>query len=277
MKKKISVGSIIAFVVLLILGILWIYPFLWMVSAALKTNLEILNSGLNLIPPNPSLKSFVHAWIEAKFSTYFMNSVILSVSCIVIVIVRCALAGYVLAMYEFRGKNLILGIMMATFFVPVGTTLIPLVDISSKMGLLNTRIGLILALSAGGHVASLLLYRGYFAQVPRSLMEAGIIDGASFVTIFGKIMLPLAGPVTATTAIMTFMGSWNSFMQPLVFTFSKPNLRTLPVGMMAFSKGDSIDYSGQCAAAFLSVIPVIIVYVFCQKYFVNGIAGAVKS
>lgn len=229
------------------------------------------------MPDHFSFDSFVRAWVDANFNTYFLNSVLTTAASIIIVVVRCALAGYVLAMYDFKGKELILTILVTTFFVPTGTTLIPTVDLSSKLGLLNTRTGLVLAMSGGGQVASVLLYKGFFEQTPRSLMEAGVIDGAGFWTVFAKIMLPLTGPVTATTVVMTFMGSWNNFMLPLVFTFSNPKMRTLPVGMMAFSRGDVVDYSGQCAAAILSIVPIVVVYVFCQKYFVSGIAGAVKS
>lgn len=155
--------------------------------------------------------------------------------------------------------------------------LIPTVLMSRNLGLLNTRIGLILALAGGGQVVSTFMYKGFFRQTPRELVEAGEIDGAGFLRCFGLIMLPLTGPITATTVVMTFMGAWNNFMLPLVFTFSNASLRTLPVGMMVFSKGDMVDYSGQCAAALLSIAPIVIVYVFCQKYFVSGIAGAIKS
>lgn len=259
------------------MGLIWIYPFAWMISASLKDNLQILNKGLNLIPDSLDFSAYSRAWVDAHFDTYFLNSVITTVASIIIVVVRCALAGYVLGMYNFRGKAFIMMVFLLTFFIPTGTTLIPTVILSRELNLLNTRIGLILAMSGGGQVASVLLYKGYFEGIPKELMEAGEIDGASFPRIFASIMLPLTGPITATTAVMTFMGSWNNFMLPLVFTFSNTSLRTLPVGMMVFSKGDTVDYAGQCAAAVLSIVPIVVVYVFSQKYFVSGIAGAVKS
>ena len=268
---------VIAFVALLILAAAWIYPFVWMFSSSFKTNLEILDSGLSLMPNGFSFEAYRRAWVEAHFNTYFMNSVITTGATILIVVARCALAGYVLAMYEFRGKTIILSMLIVTFFIPTGTTLIPTVVMSRRLGLLNTRIGLILALSGGGQVASTLLYKGFFQQTPHELIEAAALDGASFVQTFARVMLPLTGPITATTVVMTFMGAWNNFMLPLVFTFSNTALRTLPVGMMVFSKGDMVDYAGQCAAALLSILPIVIVYVFCQKYFVSGIAGAIKS
>lgn len=270
-------GPWIAFLVLFVLGLLWIYPFVWMFSGSFKTNLELLNKGLNLIPEALNFSAYERAWKDAHFDTYFLNSVLTTFATVLIVVIRCSLAGYVLAMYNFRGKTLIMTVLLVTFFVPTGTTLIPTVSLSNRLNLLNTRTGLILALSGGGQVASIFLYKGFFEQTPRELMEAAQIDGAGFLQIFAQVMLPLTGPVTATTVVMTFMGAWNNFMLPLVFTFSNTALRTLPVGMMVFSRGDMVDYAGQCAAAILSIVPIVVLYVFCQKYFVSGISGAIKS
>lgn len=276
-RRKPSIGVTLAFVCLLLLTALWVYPFIWMFAASFKTNQAILSDGLHLLPREPTFAAYGRAWNEAHFNTYFMNSVITTAATILIVVIRCATSGYVLAMHDFPGKKLIEAVLIITFFVPTGTMLIPTVLMSRNLGLLNTRIGLILALAGGGQVASTFMYKGFFLQTPRELVEAGEIDGAGFLRCFMSIMLPLTGPITATTVVMTFMGAWNNFMLPLVFTFSNASLRTLPVGMMVFSKGDMVDYSGQCAAALLSIAPIVIVYVFCQKYFVSGIAGAIKS
>ena len=276
-NKRWKTSSVSVFCVLMVLSLIWVYPFVWMLSASFKTNLEILNAGLDLIPKAVNVDAYRRAWVDAQFNTYFMNSVITTAATILIVVTRCALAGYVLALYNFPGKRLIIGLLVVTFFVPTSTTLIPIVVMSRHLNLLNTRIGLILALSGGGQVASTLLYQGFFRQTPYELVEAAELDGASFLQVFCRVMLPLTGPITATTVVMTFMGAWNNFMLPLVFTFSNASLRTLPVGMMVFSKGDMVDYAGQCAAALLSIAPIVVVYVFCQKYFVSGIAGAIKA
>lgn len=276
-KWKKQIGVVTSFVLLLIVAFAWVYPFIWMFSGSFKTNLEILNKGLSLIPEALNLDAYKRAWVDAHFDTYFLNSVITTAATVLIVVIRCSLAGYVLALYDFRGKKLIMTVLLVTFFVPTGTTLIPTVSLSSKLGLLNTRTGLVLALSGGGQVASIFLYKGFFEQTPGELKEAAAIDGAGFLKTFVSVMLPLTGPITATTVVMTFMGAWNNFMLPLVFTFSNTSLRTLPVGMMVFSRGDMVDYAGQCAAAILSISPIVVLYIFCQKYFVSGIAGAVKS
>ena len=258
-------------------GFCWIYPFLWMLSASFKSTMEIFQKGLNLIPERISFENYLRAWLKGGFSVYFMNSVITTVFSILIMVFRCALAGYVLARYSFPGKTFIITLLIVTFLVPLGTTIIPTVQISQRLGLLNTRTGLILAMAGGGGVASVLLYKGYFEKIPASLPEAAVIDGAGFFSIFSLVMLPMTGPVTATVTILTFMGSWNNFMLPLVFTFGIPSLRTLPVGMMAFQSANETDWSGMAAAATMSLIPIVVCFIVLQKYFVSGVAGAVKG
>jgi ABC-type glycerol-3-phosphate transport system permease component len=256
---------------------LWIYPFLWMLSASLKDQLEVFASGLGLLPETPIWSNYQRAWGEAGFGKYLLNTVIVTLSTVVIVVVRCAMAGYVLARYRFAGRRLVLIVLVTTLFVPTGYTIIPVVEISQRLGLLNSLTGMVLALSGGAHVASILLYLGYFRQVPRELEEAAIVDGAGFWSLFFRVMLPLALPVTATVTLMTFLATWNAFFLPLVFSFSRPELRTVSVGMLAFVGENSVDWSGMAAAAVISLLPVVALFVLLQRYFVEGIAGAVKS
>jgi len=267
------------FIALFLAGsaVLWIYPFLWMVSASLKDQMEVFASGLGLLPDKPIWENYQRAWTEASFGKYLLNTVIVTVATVVIVVVRCAMAGYVLARYKFRGRKVILTVLIATLFVPTGYTIIPVVEISQRLGLLNSLSGMILALSGGAHVASVLLYMGYFRQVPRELEEAAIVDGAGFLSLFFRVMLPLSVPITATVTLMTFLATWNAFFLPLVFSFSRPDLRTLSVGMLAFVGENSVDWSGMAAAAVISLLPVVLLFILLQRYFVEGIAGAVKQ
>jgi ABC-type glycerol-3-phosphate transport system permease component len=256
---------------------LWIYPFLWMVSASLKDQLEVFASGLGLLPDKPIWENYQRAWTEASFGKYLLNTVIVTFATVFIVVVRCAMAGYVLARYNFAGRKVILTVLIATLFVPTGYTIIPVVEVSQRLGLLNSLTGMILALSGGAHVASVLLYMGYFRQLPRELEEAAIVDGAGFLSLFFRVMMPMAIPITATVTLMTFLATWNAFFLPLVFSFSRPDLRTLSVGMLAFVGENSVDWSGMAAAAVISLLPVVLLFVLLQRYFVEGIAGAVKQ
>ncbi len=256
---------------------LWVYPFLWLVSASLKGQLEVFTAGLDLVPEAWRWDNYGRAWDDAGFDGYLINSLIVTLGTVAIVVVRCALAGYVIARYRFVGKRPVVAILVATLFVPVGYTIIPVVELSDQLGLLNSRLGMILALSGGGQVAAVLLYAGYFSRIPRDLEDAAVMDGAGFLQVFRGVMLPLAGPVTATVSVLTFLAAWNNFFVPLVFTFSRPELRTLSVGMLAFRGEQSTDWSGLAAAATISLLPVVLLFAFLQRYFIEGVAGAVKS
>ncbi|WP_350274988.1 carbohydrate ABC transporter permease [Kribbella sp. HUAS MG21] len=258
-------------------GLLWIYPFLWMVGASLKNPLEVFTAGLSLLPEKAEWSNYSRAWSDAGFGKYLINTVIVTVTTVILVVLRCAMAGYVLARQTFFGRKVVMVVLIATLFVPTGYTIIPVVEISEQLGLLNSLTGMVLALSGGAHVASILLYLGYFRQLPRELEESAVIDGAGFFNIFARIMLPLANPVTATVTLLTFLGTWNAFFLPLVFSFSRPDLRTLSVGMLAFVGENSTDWSGMAAAASISLLPVVVLFILLQRYFVEGIAGAVKS
>lgn len=266
-----------AAVVMAGLCLIWTYPFLWMVSASLKDQLEVFSSGLNLIPEAPQWENFQRAWVDARFGQYLANTVIVTVATVVIVVIRTAMTGYVLARYDFYGRKAILVVLIATLFVPAGYTIIPVVELATRLGLLNSLGGMVIALSGGAHVAAILLYTGYFRSLPKELEEAAIVDGAGFVRTFVQVMLPLATPVTATVTLMTFLATWNTFFLPLVFTFSRPDLRTLSVGMLAFVGENTTDWSGMAAAAVISLVPVVTLFILLQRYFVEGIAGAVKS
>ncbi len=261
---------------LLPLAIVWIYPFLWMVSASLKTDQEIFG-GLGLIPNAFQWSNYQRAWVDARVGDYFINTLIITFSTVLIVTVSTAMMGYVLGRYSFPGKKIVIGFFIATVFLPEGYTIIPVFELINFLNLGGSLAGIILAQSGGAHVVTILLFAGYFSQLPKELEEAAILDGAGFLRIFWQIFLPLTKPVVATAIIMQFMYSWNDFLLPLVLTLSRPDLRTLSVGIYSFQGEFFTDWSGMAAAATISLLPIIVVFLFLQRYFVEGIAGAVKS
>jgi ABC-type glycerol-3-phosphate transport system permease component len=263
--------------ILIPISFLWIYPFLWMVSASLKTNNEIFRSTLSLVPQTWQWENFERAWVQARIGQYFLNTVIIASSSVTIVLITTAMMGYALGRYDFPGKKPILGFFIATVFLPTAYTIIPVFDLVSTLGLNGSLLGVILAQSGGAHVIFILLFAGYFGQIPRELEEAAIMDGAGYFRVFVQIMLPLSKPIIATTIIMQFIASWNDFLLPLVLTLPRPELRTLSVGMYAFRGEYFTDWSGMAAAATIGIIPVIIVFLFLQRYFIEGLAGAVKQ
>lgn len=270
-------GKVLLYAVLAVIAFLWIYPFLWMVSASFKTQNEFFASGLKLIPESFRMDNFIRAWNNANFGVYFKNSIIVTVSVVVIVLLSTSLAGYVLGRYSFVGKILLMKIFMASITIPLVFTVIPIYELLKNMGLSQSLVGLILAESGGGHVIFLMLFSSFYASLPKEMEEAATIDGANFVQTYGKVMFPLAKPIMVTVVIMQFIWTWNSFLLPLIITLNNPSLRTLAVGLYALRGENVVDWTGIAAGASIAILPVILVFVALQKYFVDGIAGAVKS
>ena len=276
-KKKLKIGKILLYLVLTVVGFLWVYPFLWMVVSSFKTQDEFFANSLSLFPESFTTENLVRAWNNANFGVYFKNSIIVTVSVVVIVLLTTALAGYVLGRYVFFGKKVVLSIFVASITIPLVFTIIPVYELLKQMGLSQSLLGLILAEAGGGHVIFLMLFSSFFASIPKEMEEAATIDGCSFPQIFGKVMFPLAKPVMVTVVIMQFIWTWNSFLLPLTITLNNPKLRTLAVGLYALRGENVVDWTGIAAGASIAVVPVIIIFILCQKYFVDGIAGAVKS
>ncbi|HVX47380.1 MAG TPA: carbohydrate ABC transporter permease [Mycobacteriales bacterium] len=270
------VRVIITSIILLPICFLWIYPFLWMVSTAFKSNSEVF-SGLSLFPKVLHLENFTRAWKDAHIGRYFLNTVFITGMSIIISVLAVSLMGYILGRYRFPGKRIVIGLFAAAVFLPEGYTIIPIFDLINALHLQTSLWGITLAESGGAHVVATLLFAGYFSQLPRELEEAAQIDGAGFLRIFWQVYLPLAKPVIATAVILQFMHSWNDFLLPLVLTLSRPNLRTLSVGVYSFQGQYFTDWSGMAAAATIALIPIILLFLFLQRYFVEGVAGAVKQ
>ncbi len=263
--------------ILAITALIWVFPFIWMVSSSFKTNREFLSAGLDLIPQQLRTENYVRAWEVANFSQYFQNSVIVTITTVTIVVVISALTGYALARVEFPGKRPLIVVYAATLFIPKGYTIIPVYQLIRELGLLNTLPGLILAEAGAAPVLFALLFMAHFSGIPQELDEAAELDGASFGQTFVHVMLPLAKPMIATTIVLQFMWTWNSFFTPLVLTLNNPDLRTLTVGMYAFVGEYNTDWTGLTAAALISIVPVLVLFLALQRFFIAGLTGSVKS
>ena len=268
--------NLVAVPVLLVVALVWIYPFLWTLSAAFKTQSGLFTGGAGLMPDLWSFENFERAWVNAGFSQFFANTVLYSVVSTAIELVKSALCGYVLARYDFPGRAFLHRLIVATLFIPVASIIIPQFVLVEQLGLLNTRAGVILAMSGAAGALYVLLFIGFFASVPEELFEAAKLDGAGFLRTF-RLILPLAKPVIAVVVIFQFVSNWNEFNIPLVFTLGQPELQNLAVGMLSFRGEHSVDWSGFAAAMTISFAPMLIVFLFFQNYFVRGLAGATKG
>ncbi len=265
-------------VVLIAIGVIYVFPFIWTLGSALKTSNEFFALGLTPFPAGPwQWGNFLKAWEGAKFSRYFLNTVFVSVATTFFVVIITSMAAFGLARLKIPGKNIVLGGIALTFFLPRGYTILPVFQIVKGLGLLNTLWAIILTGTAGNLLINTLLFYGYMQAIPNEIEEACIMDGATVFQRYFRVVLPLSGPVMATVSLFTFMNSWNDFFTPLVFTLGRPDLQTLAVGIYSFVGDTSRDWTALCAAATISIVPIVVVYLFLQRYFVEGFAGAVRG
>ena len=274
MKK---VGKSIIYILLAVVAFVWVYPFIWMITASLKTQDEFFASGLSLIPKSLNFENYVRAWNNANFGVYFKNSIIVTVSVVVIVLLATSAAGYVMGRYAFVGKKLIMGIFMASITIPLVFTVIPIYELLKEMGLESNLLGLILAEAGGGHVIFLMLFSSFYGGLPKELEEAATIDGSGFMKTYSSIMFPLAKPIMATVVIMQFIWTWNSFLYPLILSVNQPKIRTLSVGLYSFQGENIVEWGSIAAGACITILPMLLLFVTFQKYFIQGISGAVKE
>ena len=277
MKTRHTMIKIILYVIMTIFAFIWVYPFIWMITASFKSQDEFWGSGLKILPENPTFDNFVRSWNNANFSQYFLNTIIVTVCAVIIVLLCTSAAGYALGRYQFPGKKILLGVFMASITIPLTFTIIPVYELLNGMNLTNNLLGLIVAECGGSHILFLMLFSSFYSGLPKEMEEAAIIDGCGFFQTYWRIMFPLAKPVIVTVVIMQSIWTWNSFLLPLVLTLSKPKLRTLAVGLYALKGEHVVDWTGIAAGATIAVLPIIIIFICLQKYFVNGIVGAVKS
>lgn len=271
------VVTVMTHVALLVSGLAWLYPLFWALGSSLKSDDDFFTDGLNPMPSHFLWANYLTAWKEASFSRYFMNTILITAGTVVITLVVTACAGYVLARTRFPGRGFCLGLVSATLFLPHGYTIIPVFDLMQRLHLLNTLWSVIIVQASGGVVFGTFLFMGYFMAVDKELEDAAQVDGANFHQTFLRIMLPLSGPMLATVGLFTAITAWNSFFVPLVFTLGRPELRTLAIGMYAFIGENSTEWTLLCAGTVITLAPIILLFVLLQRFFVNGLAGAVKQ
>lgn len=277
MSRFSSISRLVTHIFLIGICFIWMYPFLWMVASSFKTDSEFFENGLSIIPSSFNFSNITRAWETANFSQYFLNTLIITASVVLIVLISTSACGYALGRFSFPGKKVIYVLLVSSMFIPLEFSIIPIVALINALGLSNTMIGVILAESGGGHVMLVLMFAGFFSQIPKEMEESATMDGCGFIRTFIHVMLPISKPIIGSTIIMQVIFTWNSFLIPLILTLSNPSIRPLSVGLYAFQGENIVDWTGIAAGATISVLPVIIIFFFLQKYFVEGISGAVKG
>lgn len=222
-------------------------------------------------------ENFRKAWFEADFSRYFINTIFVTVLSVCIILLVTSLAGYVMGRFDFKSKKWLQSILLISMGIPTIFFTIPVYQLLKMLQLENSLIGLILAEIGGGHVVFILLFSRFFNSVPQEIEESALIDGANEFEIFYKIMLPLSRPIIGTVVITQSIWTWNSFLYPLILSVNNPKIRTLSVGLYSFQGENVVEWGSIAAGACITIFPMILLFVFFQKYFVQGIAGAIKE
>lgn len=268
-------GMVIAAVLLSIYAFLVIYPLIWMVLSSLKTEREFFRNIWG-IPAEFQWGNYVKAW-EMGISSYFFNSVLVTVCTVVLCVGIAALAAYALTRYKFPGMDIIFVLCMGGMMLSPQVTLIPLYNIIQSLGIHDTYWAMILPYTAYRMPITLMLIRSYFLGIPKEIQESATIDGCSSFGTLWRIYLPISKPILMTCAILVAYYAWNEFMFSMIFIDSKM-FKTIPSGLMVFRDALSTNYSLLFAGLTISAIPMILVFMAMQKQFIRGMtAGAVKG
>ena len=263
------IGRIVLYAVLILIGLFFLLPLIWMFSTAFKPFVETLQP--TWIPQEPTLENFTNIFNDPSIPVlrWFVNSLGVATAFTTLVVLLDSLAAYAYARMEFAGRNLLFGLLLATLVMPGIMFLVPNYVTIARLNWLNTYQGVIAPGLSG--VFGVFFMRQFFQSIPRELEEAAYIDGASVWTTFFRVSLPLAKGAIATLAIITFLTSWNDFLWPLLILNDR-ELQTLPVGLATIQGQYTFDYGKLMAGAVVTAVPVLILYVFLQRYIIQNIA-----
>jgi multiple sugar transport system permease protein len=263
------VGRILAYAVVTMGAVVMIAPFLWMLSTSFKGGGAIFDYPPTWIPDPITFDNFRRVWTVVDFDRYLFNSMVVAIAVTLGEVFTSALAAYAFARLRFPGRDALFLMYLATLMIPGQVTIIPNFILMRYLGWINTYQGLIIptAFTAFGTF----LLRQYFLSIPRELEESARVDGASFFQVWWRIIMPLASPAVATLGVFSFMGAWNSFLWPYIMV-STSDMRTLPVALRSLQSEYGTEWGMMMAGSLIAMLPMLIIFLFAQRYFVRGIA-----
>jgi len=274
--KRIVSVKIIPRIILILMCFIFILPYYWMITSSLKSSEELRSVPPTLFPREFHFEHYLQAVQFIPFFRYMANSLIIVAFSIIGAIISNSLISYGFSRIPWPGRNLIFSLVIATMFIPFPVILVALFDIFAKLGLVNTFFPLILPAFTGGAM-HIFMMRQYLLGLPMEISDAGYIDGASEFQIFRILILPLMQPVIAVTAIFTALNHWNDFLGPLIYIQDK-NLYPLSIGLQFFRSEQLVEYSMLMAASTLVVLPVVVIFLCFQRFFIQGITvGSLKG
>jgi len=270
-RAKTAFQAAILYAVLIIVGLAFVFPFFWMAVSSIKLNKDVLAIPIRFFPPVWNWKSYVNvftAFPDYNFPRFILNSVIVTTLAVLLCLFLSATAGYGFAKYRFRGNAVLFTIVLATIMITFEAIVVPLFVLVRSLGLQNTYWGLIIpeSLTAFG----VFMMRQFFYSLPEDYIESARLDGASEYAIFARIAIPMAKTALLALVIFHAQWVWNLLLWPLI-TISNPDLRVLPQGIALFKGGYNTPYPEQLAVSVIACVPLLLLYIFLSKYFVQGI------
>jgi raffinose/stachyose/melibiose transport system permease protein len=276
MKKTITLGKGLSYLLMITFTLLTIIPLTWMILSAFKPHALIVRHPLSP-PVSWYIENFTLAWTQGHLGIYFINSTIYSLVATFFTVLFAMSSGYALSKFHYKSSRFVSLLYTLGLLITVHSVIVPLFIMETKLGLSNTRLGVILPYIAFGLPFQVFLATTYIKGIPDAMQESAIIDGADFIQVFLRIIIPVATPIISTMFIYTFLGNWNEFILVLTLT-SDLTVRSLPVGINSFAGGMSRDYGLQFAALVIGTVPMIIFYLIFKDKIAQGFAaGALKE
>lgn len=262
----------LAFVIVLLLSVVVMFPIYWMLRSSLMSNAEVGKYPPSLLPANWLFLNYIKTVTNSTFTfgVYLVNTLSIAIPSVIGVVITASMAAYAFARMDFRGKNTLFALCIGSMLMPPAVTIIPIFVMWSKLGFYNTYLPLIVPQFLGGGAFNIFLIRQFMLGIPRDLDEAAMIDGASRPLILVKILLPVLKPVLITVGLFTFIISWNDVLGPVIY-LSDATKYTISLGLSMFKGGYGTNWVAIMCASTLAVIPALLMYIIGQKYFVEGI------
>jgi len=276
-KKQSLAEKITSTIIIIILLTFSLAPIVWMVSTSFKTTQEQTAIPPTLIPKNPTISPYIEGWQAKPFNKIFLNTLIVSMITTVLCVVLASLAGYGFSRFHFRGSNFILMLLFVSQMFPTSAIIMPYFMLILKLGLLNTRISLILSYTSFSLPLCVWMLKSFVDSVPKELDEAAHLDGASPFQTYRLVILPLTRPGLISATIFTFLNAWKEYLFALTLA-NRPEKWMLSVAITSFIGEHATSWNQMMAVSLISITPIILIYLFLQKYLVSGmISGAIKS
>jgi multiple sugar transport system permease protein len=263
-------GTIAVSALLAAIACVTLLPFYWMLSSSLRTMENMFRLPIQWLPWPPNWQSYALAWQAQDFTRYFLNSGFVAVAITLSNLLLCSLAGYSLTKFRYRGRGVMFLAILSTMMLPLEVTMVPLFLIIKRLDWANTYQGLIVPFLVDGF--GVFLMRQYMMSIPKDLIDSARIDGASELRIFWMIILPLCKPALVALAVFTFREAWDMYIWPLII-ITKDSLRTLPLGISLFMSSYGTSWDQLMAIAVLGTLPMILLFFFLQRAFIQGIAA----